>query len=150
MRIEVIGLSHQRYLPDLMSFSWGKRTTVPLSTAQNRSTIMAKLYPLYPAELGQIVREGSEGGEGRREGGEERGGREDGKKARGGDGEERREDGSKGGDSKHNITQISSAPLGNISVGHGTHKHTHKPTFPEWSTPHPGGMMFHFLFSMSI
>ena len=41
----------------------------PLSTAQNRSTIMAKLYPLYPAVLRLIVREGSEGGERRRGGG---------------------------------------------------------------------------------
>ena len=31
-------------------------------------------------------------------------------------------------DSKYNIKQISSAPLGNISMGHGTHKHTHKLT----------------------
>ena len=35
----------------------------PLSTAQNRSTIMAKLYPLYTAVLGQIGGEGSEVGE---------------------------------------------------------------------------------------
>ena len=46
----------------------------PLSTAQNRSTIVAKLYPLYPAVLRQIGGEGCEGGEGRREGGEGRGG----------------------------------------------------------------------------
>ena len=38
----------------------------PLSTAQNRSTIMAKLYPLYPAVLGQIVG-GGEGPEGKEE-----------------------------------------------------------------------------------
>ena len=33
--------------------------------------------------------------------------------------------------SMQNITQMSSTPLGNISVGHGTHKHIHTPTFPE-------------------
>ena len=33
--------------------------------------------------------------------------------------------------SLQNITQMSSTPLGNISMGHGTHKHIHTPTFPE-------------------
>ena len=87
-------------------------------------------------EKGERREEGGEGREGeRREEGEE--------KARGGEGEERREDGSKGGDSKQNITQMSSTPLGNISVAL-------TPTFPEWSTPHPGRMVFPFLFSMFI
>ena len=39
----------------------------------------------------------------------------------------------RGGAKEHNITQISSTPISNISVGHGTHKHTYTPTFPEWS-----------------
>ena len=49
---------------------------------------MAKLYPLYPAVLGQIAGKGSEGGEGKREGEEERREKE---KGRGRKGEERRE-----------------------------------------------------------
>ena len=56
--IKAIGHSNQRCLPDCLPFSY----IPPLNTAQNSSTIMAKLYPLYSAVLGQIGGEGSEGG----------------------------------------------------------------------------------------
>ena len=58
--IKAIAHSNQRCLPDCLPFSYANGP--PLSTAQNSSTIMAKLYPLYPAVLGQVGGEGSEGG----------------------------------------------------------------------------------------
>ena len=78
-------------------------------------------------------------------------GREDGEKGKGeergreGDrmeGEKRREDGSNGGDSKQNITQMSSTPLGNISMGSTWHTQTYTYThLSRASTPHPGRMV---------
>ena len=65
----------------------------PLSTAQNSSTIMAKLYSLCPAVLGQVGGEGSEGGG--REVEEERGKKRTGE-AKGGKG--RREGEERGGE----------------------------------------------------
>ena len=94
--------------------------------------------------------------------------REDGEKGRGGRREksrrevERRERGGekKGGeeggvekrrlaDSKHNVTQMSSTPLGNVSVDMA-HTNTHiQPTFPEVHPSSWWDAVFPFLFSMS-
>ena len=80
------------------------------------------------------MKEGKEEEKGERRGegeeGEERG-REGERRGRGG--EKRRERAKEGIASLQNITQMSSTPLGNISEGHGTHKHihVHTPTFPE-------------------
>ena len=117
----------------------GKRTSgPPLSTAQNRSTIMAKLYSLYPAVLGQI---GSEGGEGRREWGEEgrrveRRGEETREEEKGEEGKGRREEkmGAK--------ERIASHNPGNISTH--TNIHTHTPILMGWcsisSSPSPNNI----------
>ena len=98
--IKAIGHSHQRCLTDCLPFSYvtGKRTTT--STAQNRSTIMAKLYPLYPAVLGQnrwrnVEGKGEEKGKRRGEGRRE--GRREGEERDEGEGEEKRREGGEEG-----------------------------------------------------
>ena len=78
------------------------------------------------------MKEGKEEEKGERRG-EGRGGRGE-RKRRQEEGKGRREEnmGAKEGiASLQNITQMSSTHLGNISVGHCTHKHTHTPIFPE-------------------